>query len=194
MFDASKSRSGPAPPVSHHEESIIHAGIVELDDSWTSLIPHKDAEEGPPGPPESSGVAVETVVSDAKQDEAEDAVGVESVSVGKAQVGEHSQRIAEISTSRLREFGRAVDIPIEDVGAMTGLLGVRDMITGVKSCKTPDEIERRSMDCESQFALVDQLLVALKNGIKDLQCVLPRISRKMHVLVVASTAPARLLA
>lgn len=82
---------------------------------------------------------------------------------------------------RLKAFGMAADIPIDDIEAMLSFVwGVRERINSVKSCKTPEEIELRSMECDSQFSLVDQLLVALKNGMKDLQSVVSCVGRAVH--------------
>lgn len=118
-------------------------------------MPHKKVEKEQPPALASVG------------EKGEDPDGTESASVEKDfETGRVAAEMAQLSTVRFQSFGTAVDMPISDAGEMLSMLGLREKIGSARVCKTEDEIENLSMESESQIALAEQLVVALKNGLK----------------------------
>ena len=138
-------------------EDFANTGYMELDESWMKSLPKVTAAEATPdlAPAVPEGQAA--LKSDVE-------------SIPDADAGDQhkaSDILVDFSERRMRSFGKEVDIPLEDIAGMRNLIGLRQKVFHGKNCKTSEDIELLGVEFGSQLALLDQLLAAMKNGLKD---------------------------
>ena len=137
---------------------------MELDESWMKSLPKVTA-------PAAEAAEVRPDLAPAVPEGQAALRSSDVESIPDASAGDQhkaSDILVDFSERRMRSVCKEVDIPVEDIAGMRNLLGLRQKVFHGKNCKTSEDIELLGIEFESQYALVDQLLAAMKNGLKDL--------------------------